>query len=336
VQTYLWVKPDRVEDLLAGVYYYHPADHRLILLTPDVSIDRSIHSAVNRAIFDDSAFSVFLIAQLNAITPLYGEIGKHYAAIEAGLITQLLEMAAPANEIGLCQIGELNFDQIKPLFKLDDGHALVHSLVGGRIEPAQLKLASLVQELNDYRAIIELQVARDVAEVKSEPDTSNQLINNLRAHLRERLPEYMVPSSFTVLDALPLTPNGKVNRNALPAPESLHATMGYTAPETEIELGIAAALQEVLKVEKVSTSHNFFDLGGNSIHIVQVYNRLRVTLNREFPLVAVFENPTIKSLAQYLAGDATESASRERGAARGEKRKEVAQRKMAARGRAVS
>ena len=83
VQTYLWVKPDRVENLAAGIYYYHPADHRLVLLTPDASIDRSVHSAVNRAIFDDSAFSVFLIAQLNAITPLYGEIGKHYAAIEA-------------------------------------------------------------------------------------------------------------------------------------------------------------------------------------------------------------------------------------------------------------
>jgi acyl carrier protein len=112
--------------------------------------------------------------------------------------------------------------------------------------------------------------------------------------------------------------------------------MGYTAPETEIELTIAAALQDVLKVEKVSTNHNFFDLGGNSIHIVQVYNRLRVMLNRDFPLVAVFENPTIKSLAQYLAGDAVESASRERGAARGEKRKEVAQRRLAARGRVTT
>ena len=93
----------------------------------------------------------------------------------------------------------------------------------------------------------------------------------------------------------------------------------------------ASALQDVLKVEKVSTDHNFFDLGGNSIHIVQVYNRLRAMLNRDFPLVAVFENPTIKSLAQYLAGDAVESDSRERGAARGEKRKEMAQRRMAAR-----
>jgi epothilone synthetase B len=337
VQTYVWVKPDRIEDLASGVYYYHPIGHRLVLLTPDAAIDRSIHSTVNRPLFDESAFSIFLIGQLGAITPLYGEIGKHYAALEAGLITQLLEMAAPANEIGLCQIGELAFDTIKPLFKLDDTHVLLHSLVGGRVEPAQLKLASLVAELNDYRSIIELQIGKDEVKTDSGPADNNYLVGELRRYLRERLPEYMVPSSFTLLDSLPLTSNGKVNRNALPAPENLYATMGYTAPETEIELSIAAALQDVLKIEKVSTNHNFFDLGGNSIHIVQVYNRLRTLLKREFPLVAVFENPTIKSLAQYLAGEDTVDTERkrERGFARGDERKEAAQRRVAAKGRAT-
>jgi pyochelin synthetase len=132
VQVYLHIKRGRVEGAQPGVYYYHPADNRLALISPAAELDRSIHEPfINAPLFDGAAFSIFLIAQLNAITPIYGGRGLHFATIEAGLITQLLEMSCSANGIGLCQVGAIDFERIRHLFALDDSHMLIHSMVGG-------------------------------------------------------------------------------------------------------------------------------------------------------------------------------------------------------------
>jgi SagB-type dehydrogenase family enzyme len=134
VQTYLYVKPGRIEGLRAGSYYYRPVDHRLLPLVPDVEIDRNAYDAlINRPIYDQAGFAIYLIAQLKAIAPMYGERSVHFATIEAGLICQLLETAAPKHGIGLCQIGSLEFPRIRALFDLEESHVLVHSLLGGRI-----------------------------------------------------------------------------------------------------------------------------------------------------------------------------------------------------------
>ena len=135
VQTYLYIKPGRVEGLAAGIYYYHPLDHGLVLLSPRVDFDRGVYDPIiNGPIFDEAAFGVFLIAQLSAISPMYGARSVHYATIEAGLMSQLLETSAPACGIGLCQIGNLDFKRIQDLFELDQSHVLVHSLLGGLID----------------------------------------------------------------------------------------------------------------------------------------------------------------------------------------------------------
>ncbi|HEX8652353.1 MAG TPA: amino acid adenylation domain-containing protein [Pyrinomonadaceae bacterium] len=137
VQTYLHVKAGGIEGLAAGTYYYHPVEHRLVLLAPDVDLDRSIHEPfTNQPTFDQAAFSLFLIAQLSAIAPMYGEQSIRFVTIEAGLMAQLLETSAPAAQIGLCQIGGLNFERIRHLFTLEASHELVYSLLGGRVETA--------------------------------------------------------------------------------------------------------------------------------------------------------------------------------------------------------
>lgn len=132
VQTYVHIRAGRVADLNRGVYYYHPMDHALVSITPDADIPPDVHDPfINRGMFERSAFSIFLIGQLRAIEPLYGEHALRFCTIEAGLMTQLLETEAPAHGIGLCQIGWLGFDRIAPHFRLDSGHHLLHSLVGG-------------------------------------------------------------------------------------------------------------------------------------------------------------------------------------------------------------
>lgn len=135
VQVYMHIKPGRVTQISSGTYYYHPVAHRLVSLLPHVDLDRRIYDRlVNRPIFDEAAFALFLIAQLSAITPVYGEHSLHYAVIEAGAIAQLLETSAPAYQLGLCQIGSLEFEQIRPFFKLGESCVLAHSLLGGLVD----------------------------------------------------------------------------------------------------------------------------------------------------------------------------------------------------------
>jgi len=138
VQLYLHVKRGRVEGLPEGLYYYHPVRHQLIALAPEAKIDRDLHVPfINQPIFDESALCLFFIARLDAIGPLYGDYSVHNATLEAGIMSQLLDAAAPSLGIGLCHIGHIEFDRIRPLFRLDASHVFLHSMLGGSAEDAQ-------------------------------------------------------------------------------------------------------------------------------------------------------------------------------------------------------
>jgi amino acid adenylation domain-containing protein len=142
VQLYLHIKRGRVEDTPGGVYYYHPVRHQLIALSKDAEIQRDIHVPfINQPVFDEAALSLFFIAQLDAIGPLYGDYSVHHATLEAGIMAQLLDASAPRLGIGLCHIGHIEFEPIRPLFRLDPSHVLIHSMVGGSPEEAA-KVAS--------------------------------------------------------------------------------------------------------------------------------------------------------------------------------------------------
>jgi len=128
---------------------------------------------------------------------------------------------------------------------------------------------------------------------------------HLRDVLRQKLPDYMIPSSFVFLKAIPLTPNGKVDRKALPQLDGQRADLetAYLAPETEMEQKIARILQTVLQVNQVGIHDNFFELGGNSLLLVQVQEKLVEVLNREVPVLTLFQYPTINALLHYLEED---------------------------------
>ena len=150
MQTYLHVKPGRVEGMGPGLYYYHPVEHRLALLAPDLIIDRSIHvPLVNSPIFDQAAFSIFLVARLAAIGPMYGEQARDFCLLEAGAMLQLLMLAAPGHDLGLCPIGRLEFERIRPAFGLDESHFLAHSLLGGLPAPGGTTPESLTPAVDD-------------------------------------------------------------------------------------------------------------------------------------------------------------------------------------------
>jgi amino acid adenylation domain-containing protein len=125
----------------------------------------------------------------------------------------------------------------------------------------------------------------------------------LRAYLRERLPDYMVPSAFVVLRTMPQTPNGKIDRRALPLPDDIRPPMqrGLALPGTDLERKIAAIWQEVLGVEQVGVEDNFFDVGGHSLLLIRVHSRLRDSLRLNHSIIDLFQFPTISSLARSLA-----------------------------------
>ncbi|ALF53426.1 non-ribosomal peptide synthetase [Nostoc piscinale CENA21] len=126
-------------------------------------------------------------------------------------------------------------------------------------------------------------------------------ISEVRNFLKEKLPEYMVPSAIVILETLPLSPNRKLDRRALPAPD-LHNQLSdrYVAPRNPIEEIVSVIWAQVLKVEPVGIHDNFFELGGHSLLATQLVSRVRSSLNIELPLRSVFAAPTVAELSQHI------------------------------------
>ena len=125
-------------------------------------------------------------------------------------------------------------------------------------------------------------------------------VKQLRSHLKQRLPEHMVPGGWEQLQALPLSANGKIDRKALPAPEGRPQTGEYLEPRTELERVLAGIWAEVLCVEQVGIEDNFFELGGHSLLAMRVVAQAREVLQIELAVRALFESPTISVLAQHV------------------------------------
>ena len=127
-------------------------------------------------------------------------------------------------------------------------------------------------------------------------------VDEMRNYLKSRVPDYMVPNYFLLLDSLPLTANGKLDRNALPPPETLAERMDkhFLFPRTSVEAILTSIWQDILKVEKVSIDGDFFDLGGHSLLATQVISRIRAVFHVDLPLRTIFESPTVMDLSSHI------------------------------------
>ncbi|WP_035060990.1 non-ribosomal peptide synthetase [Andreprevotia chitinilytica] len=199
---------------------------------------------------------------------------------------------------------------------------LARYLPDGRIEylgriDQQVKLRGFRIELGEIEAsLTALPAVRDAVVLAREDEPGDKrlvayLVTNeghtlepssLREHLLQRLPDYMIPAHFIVLDQLPLTPNGKVDRKALPAPDRSRDEAGYVAPRNATEAQLAAIWAEVLKLDRVGVHDNFFELGGHSLLATQLVSKVRQHFGIELALRTLFAEPTVAALSKHLAG----------------------------------
>jgi Acyl-CoA synthetases (AMP-forming)/AMP-acid ligases II len=202
----------------------------------------------------------------------------------------------------------------------------------GRVDH-QVKIRGYRVELGEIEAALgELPIVREaIVLVREDTPGDNRIVayvvlnqsfatpaDELRRVIKEKLPSFMIPSAFVVLEAMPLTPNGKIDRKALPSPDQTRPDIegAFVGPRTPIEEMLAAIWAQILKLEKVGVHDNFFSLGGHSLLATQVVQRARDTFNVDLPLRLFFETPTVADLAAHVvhsqvqeADDATLSAA---------------------------
>ncbi|HEY0022717.1 MAG TPA: non-ribosomal peptide synthase/polyketide synthase [Longimicrobium sp.] len=175
----------------------------------------------------------------------------------------------------------------------------------------QVKVRGFRIELGEIEAVLRRheRVADCVVMVREDVPGDQRLVayvvggagtDELREHVRQTLPEYMVPAAFVFLDAFPLSPNGKLDRKALPAPEYGAAEETYVSPRTPTEEVLAGIWAEVLGVERVGADDQFFELGGHSLVATRVAARVRGVFGVDLPLRAVFEHSVLSELAAEI------------------------------------
>ena len=176
---------------------------------------------------------------------------------------------------------------------------------GSRVDLAEAEAALLEHPLIKEGVIVAredpLGNSRLVAYVTSNRNSAPN-VSELRDFLKEKLPDYMIPSAFVLLDALPHTPNGKIDRNALPAPGQTRPKLqvAFLPAATPTEQTLVQIWADVLKLDQVGVDDNFFDLGGNSLLASQVISRVIKTFTIELPMALLFDSPTVAKMAAVI------------------------------------
>lgn len=170
----------------------------------------------------------------------------------------------------------------------------------GEIESVLLAHPSIREAVVDARKDETIGTLKLVAYYVGKSENSEGGVEAIRQFLKERLPDYMVPSWIVPMAQLPLNANGKKDRKALPAPDSARTAREYQSPRDEVERKLVAVWEQVLGISPVGVTDNFFDLGGHSLLAVRLFSQTEEVLGRKLPLATLFQSPTIEKIAQVI------------------------------------
>jgi amino acid adenylation domain-containing protein len=186
----------------------------------------------------------------------------------------------------------------------------------GRID-YQVKIRGFRIELGEIEAVLEQHPAVQQAVVIARKDVSGNkrlvaylvpkpeqsfTTSELRQFIKQKLPDYMLPSALVELDTLPLTPNGKVDRRALPTPDlsRQESTETFVAPRDELELQLTKIWEQVLGIQPIGIRDNLFELGGHSLLVARLFDQIEKAFQKNLPLTTIFQAPTVEQLANIL------------------------------------
>jgi pristinamycin I synthase-3/4 len=182
-------------------------------------------------------------------------------------------------------------------------------ILGFRIELAEVEAA-----LASYPRVAQVVVVVRETELGEKrlvgyvvPESGALDLRALRAHAREKLPDYMVPTAFVELVSLPLTANGKIDRKAMPEPD-FDSVSTYQAPQTPLQETLCAVFGSVLEVPKIGIYDSFFDLGGQSLQAMRLLSRIRSELGVNLLINVLFDVPTVSGLAKHIEEESAEAA----------------------------
>ena len=278
-----------------------------------ISIGQGIED-VQLLIFNHSQYlaSVGEIGEIYIRTPY---LSKGY--IEDKALTQSQFITNPYTQISadrLYKTGDLGRYLLNGNIEILGRNDNQVKIRGFRIEPGEIEaildrypvvqksIVIIRGDISDNKRLVAYLVAKQKMIVN---------ISELRDFVSHRLPSYAIPSNFVLLETLPLTPNGKIDYQLLPERDYLNSGLeiAYVEPKNEAESIIATIWQQLLGLEMVGVHNNFFDIGGNSLLMVQVLSKLREAFNRDIPIVDIYQYPTVSSLAEYLTHAEIESSS---------------------------
>ena len=304
VRVYIYVKEDKIEGINEGIYYYNPMSCKLIKVSSEEGrIVKEDYAEANKEIFASGAFSLYLVADMNSIMPMYGSWSKDFCLIEVGMICQLLEKAAFENNIGLCQIGGFDFKKVRKNFALADNEVYLHSLIGGFVDYDQATIESLIEENKENIKLIKEVEGIEDKSARKEIDVDKEK-KGLKEYLQDFLPSYMIPHNFVEIDEIPLSANGKVDYKQLSKlgiPKKSNKTNDKVKElNNEVEKIIYSSWKKTLKREDFGTDDGFFDIGGTSVQLIQIHQEISQYFKIDFPIVKMFEYTSVTSLSNYL------------------------------------
>ena len=288
VQIFVHVKQDTVEGLAEGFYYYQAEQHHLVRLAEQQELTRASWGVgENPNIFDRAAFSLFFVGEYKAIEPVYGqEDARGMMYLEAGYMGQLLMETSVDHLVGLAPIGYLNPD-VGPKMGLGESQSIIHCMVGGSITQSQVDNWAVTNH-SDASA-----------------NTLHTQDDRIREYLSGRLPDYMVPSAFVSVPRLPLTANGKVDRKALIEMEVATVLVhDVVDPRNETEKTLLGFWKEALGTDEVGVEDSFFEVGGDSVMILKIHQKVCDHFKVKLTVIDLFKYPKISQLSEVLAASA--------------------------------
>jgi hypothetical protein len=274
---YLGLKANAVGDLAAGFYRYEQIAHQLSVVNLTDNIGEGLYGGDNEQTFQACTFVIYVV----------GASQHNQALSDAGRVGQRLSAVGVKLALGMCAIGGFNQQPIEQQLDLKQGHHILHSLLGGAIHVAQTMSWMQLPQSSQSSQSPQPAHSKDYAVIKQS--------------LQQALPEYMVPSVFTTLQALPLTDNGKVDRKRLPVPDfAQQQQASYTPPGNAIQSALVEVWQQTLSLQKVGIHDHFFELGGSSVQLVSTRHKIKLQLNMDVDVASLFRYSTIVSLAEHL------------------------------------